>query len=60
GQVDAKVTEGEGKGSDMVGIYELKGKTMKVCFDLKGKERPTSFVSKEGQFAAVIQREKKK
>jgi uncharacterized protein (TIGR03067 family) len=60
GQVDAPVTEGEGKGNTMLGIYELKGDTIKVCFDPQGKERPTSFKAKEGQFGAVVQREKKK
>jgi uncharacterized protein (TIGR03067 family) len=59
-QVDMSVTEGEDKGSTMVGIYELKGDIFKVCFDLQGKERPTSFTPKAGQLAAVIQREKKK
>jgi uncharacterized protein (TIGR03067 family) len=59
-RVDAVVTEGEDKGSTMLGIYELKGDTMKVCFDPQGKERPTSFTAKAGQFSAVIQREKKK
>jgi uncharacterized protein (TIGR03067 family) len=58
--VDAVVTEGESKGVTMLGIYELKGDTMKVCFDPQGKERPTSFTAKAGQFAAVIQRDKKK
>jgi uncharacterized protein (TIGR03067 family) len=58
-QVDAPVTVGEGKGSTMLGIYELKGDRMKVCFDLQGKERPTSFTAKAGQMAAAIQREKK-
>lgn len=58
-QVDAKVTEGEGKGSNMLGIYELKGDTIKVCFDVMGKERPTSFSTKEGQFAATVERVKK-
>src|SRR5215467_12354540 len=42
-QVDAAVTEGEDKGSTMLGIYELKGDTIKVCFDPKGKERPKEF-----------------
>jgi uncharacterized protein (TIGR03067 family) len=61
GQVNAVVTEGEGKGSKMLGIYELKGDSMKVCFDVKGKDRPTTFTAaKEGQFAATVQREKKK
>jgi uncharacterized protein (TIGR03067 family) len=59
-QVDAMVTEGEGKGGTMIGIYEFKGDTMRVCFDLKGKDRPTSFTAKEGQFSATVQREKKK
>src|SRR5262245_10620047 len=53
GQVDAMVTDGEGKGNKMLGIYEMKGdNTMQVCFDPEGKERPTSFTAKEGQFAA--------
>jgi|SRR5262245_3628640 len=59
-QVDAKVTEGEDKGSMMLGIYELKGNTLKVCFDPSGKERPTGLTAKAGQFSAVLEREKKK
>jgi len=60
GHVDATITEGEGKGGTMLGIYELKGNSMRVCFDLAGKDRPTSFSAKAGQFAAVIERAKKK
>ena len=59
GQIDSKVTEGEGKGGMMLGIYEMKGDTVKVCFDPTGKERPTSLTAKAGQFSATIQREKK-
>ena len=58
-QVDAAVTEGEDKGSTMLGIYELKGDTLKVCFDPKGKERPADFTSKAGRMTAVVEREKK-
>jgi uncharacterized protein (TIGR03067 family) len=58
-QVDAVVMEGEGKGSTMLGIYEMKADRLKVCFDLQGKERPTSFTTKTGQMAAAIQRDKK-
>jgi uncharacterized protein (TIGR03067 family) len=57
--VDAVVTEGEDKGSTMLGIYELKGNTLKVCFDPKGKERPTDFTSKACRMTAVVEREKK-
>ena len=59
-QVDAVVTEGEDKGNTMLGIYELKGDTMKVCFDPTGKERPTSFTPNEGQFGGVVKRAKKR
>ena len=58
-QVDAVVTEGEDKGNTMLGIYELKGDTLKVCFDPKGKERPADFTSKAGRMTAVVEREKK-
>jgi uncharacterized protein (TIGR03067 family) len=60
GEVNAKITEGEGKGSTMLGIYEMKGNTIRVCFDPQGKARPTSFTPKEGQFAATVERQKKK
>jgi uncharacterized protein (TIGR03067 family) len=56
--IDAAVTEGEGKGSTMLGIYERDGDTMKVCFDPQGKARPTSFKAGEGQFSATLKREK--
>ncbi len=59
GQVDAVVMEGEDKGSTMLGIYEIKGDTMKVCFDPKGKERPSDFMSKAGRMTATVEREKK-
>ena len=57
--IDAKITEGDGKGHTMLGIYELKGDTIRVCFDTAGKERPTRFTTKDGQMEVVIQREKK-
>jgi len=58
-QVDAAVTEGEGKGDTMLGIYELKGDTLRVCFDPKGKKRPTDFASKSDRMTAVVERQKK-
>jgi len=60
GHVDAVVTAGQDKGNTMLGIFELKGDTMKVCFDPMGKARPASFTSKAGQFSAVVQRASKK
>jgi len=57
--VDALIIEGGAKGVTMLGIYEIKGDTLKVCFDPEGKERPTSFTAKAG-LSAEIKREKKK
>jgi uncharacterized protein (TIGR03067 family) len=58
--VNATVTEGEGKGTTMLGIYELDGDTMKCCFDPEGKKRPTEFKTSEGStvFLNVHKREK--
>jgi uncharacterized protein (TIGR03067 family) len=58
-EIDSPITEGDGKGITMLGIYEFKGDTFKVCFDPSGQSRPKSFTPKEGQFAAVIKRQKK-
>ncbi len=60
--VDATVTEGEGKGTTMLGIYELNGDTIKACFDMQGKKRPTEFKTSpgSGHFLAVIKRAEKK
>ena len=59
--VDARVTEGEGKGKVMLGIYQLDGDTLKVCFDPEGKKRPTEFktATGSGTFLNVHKRTKK-
>ena len=58
-EIDSLIMDGEGKGTTMLGIYEFHGDTFRVCFDPTGKERPTSFTPKIGQFAGVIERQKK-
>src|SRR5215212_9230936 len=57
--VDAMVTEGEGKGTTMLGIYELDGDTLKACFDTAGKKRPTEFktAAGSGHMLLVMKRE---
>jgi uncharacterized protein (TIGR03067 family) len=59
--VDAKVTEGEGRGTTMLGIYEIKGDVLRACFDPSGKKRPKEFKSEEGSgtFLVVNKRVKK-
>ena len=60
--VDATISEGEGKGTTMLGIYEIDGDTMKACFDPQGKKRPTEFktTADSGCFLAVVKRADKK
>ncbi|MCI0683901.1 MAG: TIGR03067 domain-containing protein, partial [Gemmataceae bacterium] len=41
--LDGKLAEGLGKGTVILGIYEISGDTLKVCFDPEGKKRPTEF-----------------
>jgi len=56
--VDATPTEGDGKGTTMLGIYELAGDTMKFCFDPAGKKRPTDFKGGPGLMNGVLKKKK--
>jgi uncharacterized protein (TIGR03067 family) len=60
-EVDSTVTEGEGKGTTMLGIYELDGDNLKACFDIQGKKRPTEFktAAESGHMLVVLKRVKK-
>ena len=46
--IDFTPTEGEGKGNQHFGIYELGKNSRKLCFAAPGKERPTEFSSAPG------------
>jgi uncharacterized protein (TIGR03067 family) len=58
---DAKITEGDGQGNTMLGIYEVDGDTIKACFDPQGKQRPTEFktTAGSGYMMVTIKRDKK-
>jgi uncharacterized protein (TIGR03067 family) len=59
--IDVTITEGGSKGAVMLGIYEIKGDTLRVCFAAQGKTRPTQFKSAPGSqtFVNVHKRVKK-
>ena len=43
--IDFTPTKGGGKGVGILGIYQLRKKTRKLCFAPEGKDRPTEFSS---------------
>jgi uncharacterized protein (TIGR03067 family) len=59
--IDFTVTDGEGKGTLQLGIYELKGDTLTTCVDPQGKQRPREFqtTADSGYFLVVMHRERK-
>ena len=60
--LDFTVTEGEAKGKQYLGIYELGEKTRKMCFAPPGKARPTEFTTSPGSehIFVTFEREKAK
>jgi uncharacterized protein (TIGR03067 family) len=46
--VDTLMTAGRAKGKTVLGIYEIKGDTMKVCWAEPGRPRPTAFTAQPG------------
>jgi uncharacterized protein (TIGR03067 family) len=58
--IDFKPSEGEGKGQEHLGIYELGEMTRKLCFAPPGKPRPTEFSSKAGSEHILVTFEREK
>src|SRR5262245_43808397 len=58
--IDVVVKKGQHEDSTMLGIYELKDGTLKVCFDPEGEGRPTEFAAKAdtARYVAVYKRAK--
>jgi uncharacterized protein (TIGR03067 family) len=54
------LTEGEGKGNQYLGIYELGEKTRKMCFAPPGKDRPTEFTTAQGSEHILVTFEREK
>jgi uncharacterized protein (TIGR03067 family) len=60
-QVDITAAGDGGKSATRLGIYELKGDTLRVCFAAPGKERPREFKTTpdSGRYLNVAKRLKK-
>ena len=55
------VIKPENEQKELLGIYELKGDTLKICLGRDGADRPKDFESKEGSksMLLILKREKK-
>jgi uncharacterized protein (TIGR03067 family) len=53
--IDFSGTTKAGKVEKTIGIYELKGDTMRVCFVPAGEERPKEFATKADSKAAILE-----
>lgn len=60
GAIDLKILAGPFRNITMLGIYEQKGNTLRVCYDTAGRERPKEFKTSadSGLMVAVYKREK--
>lgn len=52
--IDVDGTNADGKTSKTIGIYEIKGDTMRVCFVEEGNDRPTKFATKKGEKPMIV------
>lgn len=57
-QMDATESKGSRKGKVYLGIYSLKGDTLRWCVSTPGKKRPTKFVTEGSQFLLILKRQK--
>lgn len=58
--IDFTPTEGEGRGKEYLGIYELGKKSRRLCFVALGRDRPTEFSSTVGSEHILITFEREK
>ena len=58
--IDFTATDGDGKGDQCLGIYEIGENTRKLCFGPSGKDRPTEFSSKAGSQYVLVTFEREK
>ena len=60
--IDFTPTEGEARGNQYLGIYELGEDTRRMCFDTSGKQRPSDFSSSPGsdRICLTFERERTK
>jgi uncharacterized protein (TIGR03067 family) len=58
--IDFTATDGEGKGNEYLGIYEIGEKTRKLCFGPKDLDRPKDFSAPSGSKYILVTFERDK
>lgn len=53
-EIDLDITEGEGQGKKLLGIYEVTGKTRRLCFRGEDAWRPREFRTTSGCGAILV------
>ncbi len=58
--IESTPADGDDKGKQFLGIYEIDGDNSKVCFSTPGKDRPTEFATKKdaGKLLYIMKRDK--
>ncbi len=52
--IDFKITKGNDAGRETYGIYEITGKTRKICYSEPGRQRPSDFSAPAGSGRIVV------
>jgi uncharacterized protein (TIGR03067 family) len=52
--LDTEVTDGDGKGTKTIGIYEIDGQKLMVCYCEAPGDRPTAFTTKANSKLALV------
>lgn len=53
-EIDAEVTEGDGAGGKILGIYEASAKTRRVCYAGADRTRPGEFTAEPGSERTLV------
>lgn len=58
-EIDLEITEGDGKGSVLLGIYDFDGDRRRLCFRGRDGWRPRAFEAAAGSGAVLVEFERK-
>lgn len=57
GYLDADGTEGPQSGRHYMGVYELRGNTLRWCVTGRGRQRPTTMATERGNYLMILEKQ---